>query len=152
MLAAAVNFFFPESVGVCTVGGLLTINTVLGLATVPVLAALLAALRGRPRLGLDDDDLWMEAAVIALFPMHFFFHFLAYTDTASTLLVLLGVLLAYRGRGRASAAVRASKGLGGATSKGQGARGLGRGTASKGSGADPGLTAGGPCGSCGNGR
>ena len=110
MLAAAVNFVFPESVGVCTVGGLRTINTVLGLATVPVLAALLAALRGRPRLGLDDDDLWMEAAVIALFPMHFFFHFLAYTDTASTLLVLLGILLAYRGRGRASAAVRTSKG------------------------------------------
>ena len=106
VLAAAVNAIAPESFGVCTVAGLRAINTVLGLATVPVLAALLAALRGRPRLGLDDDDLWMEAAVIALFPMHFFFHFLAYTDTASTLLVLLGILLAYRGRGRASAAVR----------------------------------------------
>ena len=89
----------------CTVSGLRTLNTVLGLATVPVLAALLQTIRRQPTL---DARTWAEAAVISLFPMHYFYHFFAYTDVASTLLVLLGLLLVYRGHALAAAGVLAA--------------------------------------------
>ena len=36
----------------------------------------------------SDRGVWMDAALLATFPLHFFFVFLYYTDTASTVFVL----------------------------------------------------------------
>jgi len=101
VLAAVANFFVP---GACSVVGLRILNAVIGLSTVPVIAALLHVLR--TPYSLRDPRHWVEALAISLFPMAHHFVFFAYTDTASTFLVLFGLLWALRGHPAFSALVR----------------------------------------------
>lgn len=78
----------------CSLASLRALNLVPALGSPPLLYALLRALH--PSAKLSSSDLAMNAAVLSLFPMHFFFHFLYYTDSAATCSVLLLLLLATR--------------------------------------------------------
>jgi len=101
VLAAVANFFVP---GTCSVVGMRILNAIIGLATVPVIAALLHVLR--TPYSLRDPRHWVEALAISLFPMAHHYAFFAYTDTSSTFLVLFGLLWALRGHPAFSALVR----------------------------------------------
>ncbi|KAI9019058.1 alpha-2-glucosyltransferase Alg10 [Hyaloraphidium curvatum] len=85
----------------CSVAGLRTWNILFALGTLKVLRLILLRLRSRPAGQSDpgsESDASMEATVISLFPLSFFFHFLYYTDTGSAFFVLLGYLWMLEGR------------------------------------------------------
>ena len=86
----------------CTLGALRALNLLPALATPYLLHALLRRLHP----ALSRTDLLGNAAVLALVPTHFFYHFLYYTDTASTcaafLLLFLGLPECSLARGRAA--------------------------------------------------
>jgi alpha-1,2-glucosyltransferase len=90
-LAASLVDFQLSSV--CTVASLRATNLLFAACAALLLNQLLAMLFPTSSL---RARLW-KMAELALFPVHFFFHFLFYTDTCSTLFVLMCYTLATRG-------------------------------------------------------
>ncbi|KAI9190576.1 alpha-2-glucosyltransferase Alg10 [Polychytrium aggregatum] len=88
----------PIEDSLCSTSTLRSVNLVFSVVLIPVLKGLLDSIHGRHRINTAG------AIAIALFPVAFFFNFMYYTDTGSTLFVLLSLLYALRKKTIASAA------------------------------------------------
>lgn len=88
----------------CTLGPLRTVNILQAVACAAVLHALLRRLH--PQQGALDRALWTLA--LCLYPLHFFYTFLYYTDVGALAWLLLAYLLCLQRRYKACALVSAA--------------------------------------------
>ena len=96
---AAIGALPPSAAaGACSFHVLRALNLIPAFFTPWLIHSLLGALHPKTRA----SDLKANAALISLLPTHFFFHFLYYTDSYSTMAVLLLLLIAPRGDPKAS--------------------------------------------------
>jgi alpha-1,2-glucosyltransferase len=90
--ASAVGLARPSAESLCSPANLRLLNAGCGAAIPLVLHAYLR----RRHPGAPPRIVALNALAIALFPPSFFFHFMAYTDTLSTLLVLATIVCVQR--------------------------------------------------------
>ncbi|RUS33056.1 hypothetical protein BC938DRAFT_473297 [Jimgerdemannia flammicorona] len=81
---------------ICTPSFLRAINRIFSIITYLILARLLASVHARR--GVADDQLALAALALVMFPVAYFYNFLYYTDSGSTLFVLWAYLCARDGR------------------------------------------------------
>ncbi|KAI8843477.1 alpha-2-glucosyltransferase Alg10 [Chytriomyces cf. hyalinus JEL632] len=98
MLPTSIATLIASEFNPCSITLLRSTNLIFYTASIPLIAALLA------RPGLSSTRNTLEAIVISLFPVSYFFSFLYYTDAGSTFFSLLALLLSSNDRHIASAA------------------------------------------------
>ncbi|KAJ3235785.1 glucosyltransferase [Chytriomyces hyalinus] len=98
MLPTSIATLITGEFNPCSITLLRSTNLIFYAASIPLIAALLA------RPGQSSTRNSLEAIVISLFPVSYFFSFLYYTDAGSTFFSLLALLLSSNDRHVASAA------------------------------------------------